>query len=168
MRSTPHWGEPPELLLERLVEDTTPSYVEIRRGEPRHLVECFGAREIRCDTADEIGFLHPGVEFFFEALRAIAPRCDALFAGSIFEVIPYSEEELPGRRTSRVQLVDCYRFGDVDLRNEPFSVRRLLIEELVSAFASPRISLAPILPARASDGLRAQMTVQDTLRLVAR
>lgn len=132
------------------------------------MVECFGGHEIRCSTADELGFLHPGIERLYRELRAIAPRIDALFAGSILEAIPYTEEESAGQRIALVQLTDCYRFGDVDLRGEPFSVRRALLEELTSGFSSSRVTLPPLLHASASDGTRRQITLPELSRIVAR
>ena len=164
----PPWGATPTLLPDSEVDVSRTRFVEIRRSEPRHLVECFDGDRIRCSTADELGFLHPGIERLYRELCKLSPRVDALFAGSIIEAIPYTEEEMAGQRIALVQLIDCYRFDNVDLRNEPFSVRRALLEELASGFTSTRVSLAPLLRARPSDKMQSQITLPEFSQIVAR
>lgn len=168
MRYDPSWGATPELLA----LPSTPAQiaaVEIRPVAPRHLLECYGAGIVRCAYADEFGYEHPGITAAIVALRRIARDVDALFAGTILEVIPLTEEVAPGRRIARSVITDCYRFNDVDLRTHPYPDRRAIVDALVGIAADDAMRAAPLLRAHAIAEPRAgALSTTPRVALVAR
>jgi hypothetical protein len=171
MRRPPPWGSTPELLPVPVTPDHIRA-VEIRPVAPRHLLECYGAGIVRCTYADEFGYEHPGITTAIAALRRIARDVDALFAGTILEVIPVTDEVAVGRRVARAVVTDCYRFNDVDLRAQPYAERRTIVDALVVSDASTALRAAPLLRVQSiatprADALSTSTRVQFIARDVA-
>ena len=164
----PHWGVTPALLAEPDDAVGLPQRVELRPDAPRHLLECYDGWRVRCTRADELGYQHPGIDVAIRELRRIAPRATALFDGSIFDVSPFTVATAPGLRVARATFNDVYRLGDVDLRDEPFDVRRALLEELATAFDPRAVSLAPLLRVIAPSPARTRRVTPTALRAITR
>ena len=171
MSGLPTWGITPQLLAEPSSVERSPLFVEVRPDAPRHLIECYGgisAPRTRCAAVEEFGFEHPAITRLTTSLFSVAHVSDALFAGSIVEVVPTTEETTPGVRIAVAVMTDCYRFNDVDLRHLPFVERRVICEEIVEAIGSPLIRLAPLLSAKLLESTPPNLSTTTKLRLIPR
>lgn len=168
MRRAPSWGAAPALLPIPATPDHIRA-VEVRPVAPRHLLECYDIDVVRCTVAAELGYEHPGITAAIAALRAIARDVDALFAGTILEVIPVTDEIAPGRRVARAVITDCYRFNDVDLRAHPHADRRAIVDALVAIDDSDALRAVPLLRAHAIATPRGDaFSTSSRVELVAR
>ena len=171
MTLSPAWGTTPPLLPEPTSTAHSPLLVEVRPTAPRHLIECYNGTSsplIRCTAAEAFGFEHPAISSATTALLHVAPSVDALFAGSIIEAVPTTEEVAPGMRVAVAVITDCYRFNDVDLRHRSFAERRVICEELVEKIGSPLIRISPLLSATLLDKTPSHLSTAVRMRLIPR
>ncbi len=165
------WGPTPALLAEPTFDPAAVDerlLVEIRPAAPRHLLECYGGYRTRVARADEFGFRHPGVDAAVAEVRRINARIDALFAGTILELVPESRVIRAGQRHAGAVVTDLYFFDGEDLRGRTYGERRAVLEELLSVVDHDTLRVAPLLPARRLARPDRAFDVTDLIRVIPR
>ncbi len=165
------WGPTPALLAEPTFDPAVINerlIVEIRPTAPRHLLECYAGFQTRVVRADELGFRHPGVDAAIAEVCRLSARIDALFAGTIFELVPESRFIRPGRRHAGAVVTDLYFFDGEDLRGRTYGERRAVLEELLSVVDHDTLRVAPLLQARRLARPDRAFDVTDLLRVIPR
>jgi hypothetical protein len=165
------WGPTPALLPEPVLDPAAIDerlIVEIRPAAPRHLLECYAGSQTRVVRADELGFRHPGVDAAIAEVCRLSARIDALFAGTIFELVPESRFIRPGRRHAGAVVTDLYFFGGEDLRGRTYGERRALLDEFLATADPHTLRAAPLLQARRIARAARTFDGTDVIRVIPR
>jgi hypothetical protein len=165
------WGATPALLAEPAFDPAAIDeqlVIEIRPAAPRHLLECYGGSRTRVARADELGFRHPGVDAAVAEVRRINARIDALFAGTVLELVPESRVIRAGQRHAGAVVTDLYFFDGEDLRGHTYGERRAVLDELLAVVDHDTLRAAPLLRARRLVHPERAFDVTDVIRVIPR